>query len=108
MSNQVIYGSVELLQIAEAVAREKNIDRETVILAMEDAIAIAARKKYGAERNIKVDINRKLGDIKITRITDVVELVENEMQQINLADAQARDKNLKIGDQIIDDLPPID
>lgn len=108
MSTQVIYGSVELLQIAEAVAREKNIDRETVIQAMEDAIAIAARKKYGAERNIKVDINRKLGDIKITRITDVVELVENEMQQITLADAQARDKNLKIGDQIIDDLPPID
>jgi transcription termination/antitermination protein NusA len=108
MSNQVIYGSVELLQIAEAVAREKNIDRETVIEAMENAISIAGRKKYGAERNIRVDIHRKTGDIKITRITDVVEVVENEMQQISLADAQARDKNLKVGDQIIDDLPPID
>ena len=108
MSNQVIYGSVELLQIAEAVAREKNIDRETVIEAMENAISIAGRKKYGNERNIKVDINRKSGDIKITRITDVVEVVENEMQQISLADAQEKDKNLKVGDQIIDDLPPID
>ncbi len=108
MANQVIYGSVELLQIAEAVAREKNIDRETVIEAMENAISIAGRKKYGNERNIKVDINRKSGEIKITRVTDVVEVVENEMQQISLADAQEKDKKLKVGDQIIDDLPPID
>lgn len=108
MTNQVIYGSVELLQIAEAVAREKNIDRETVIEAMQDAIAIAARKKYGVERNIRVDINRKSGDIKIARITDVVDVVENEMQQISVEDAQAKNKALKAGDQIVDDLPPID
>lgn len=108
MSNQVIYGSVELLQISEAVAREKNIDRDTVIEAMEDAISIAARKKYGAERNIKVSIDRKSGDIKIFRITDVVEVVENEMQQITLEDAKAKDKSLEIGSQIIDELPPID
>lgn len=108
MSNQVIYGSVELLQIAEAVAREKNIDRETVIEAMENAIAIAARKKYGAERDIKVDINRKSGDIRITRITHVVDVIENEMQQISVEDAQKRDKSLNAGDQIVDELPPID
>lgn len=108
MSTQVIYGSVEMLQIAEAVAREKNIERETVLEAMEDAISIAARKKYGVERNIKVTIDRKNGDIKIFRITDVVEVVENEMQQISLEDAKKKDKTLEIGSQIIDDLPPID
>lgn len=108
MANQVIYGSVEMLQIADAVAREKNIDRETVILAMEEAIEIAGRKKYGAERNIKVEISRKTGEIKLFCITHVVDIVENEMQQISLTEAKKQDASLEIGSEIRIPLPPID
>lgn len=108
MANQVIYGSVEMLQIADAVAREKNIDRETVILAMEEAIEIAGRKKYGAERNIRVEISRKTGEIKLFNITTVVEAVENEMREISLADAKKQDATLEINSEIRIPLPPID
>lgn len=108
MANQVIYGSVEMLQIADAVAREKNIDRETVILAMEEAIEIAGRKKYGAERNIRVEISRKTGEIKLFNITTVVEVVENDMREISLEDAKKQDATLEINSEIRIPLPPID
>lgn len=108
MANQVIYGSVEMLQIADAVAREKNIDRETVILAMEEAIEIAGRKKYGAERNIRVEISRKTGEIKLFNITTVVEIVENDMREISLEDAKKQDATLEINSEIRIPLPPID
>jgi N utilization substance protein A len=112
MSNtQTIYGSAEMLQIAEAVAREKNIDRDTVLEAMEDAIAMAGRKKYGMERRIDANIDRKTGDIKLHRVLEVVEApenVENDLQQISLADAQQRDKKLAVGDLIREELPPVD
>jgi len=106
--HQYVQGSTEMLQIADAVAREKNIDRETVIEALENAIQIAGRKKYGIEQNIQASIDRKSGAISLFRVTDVVELVENDVQQIDLAEAKRRNPALNIGDQIRDELPPID
>ena len=107
---QVIHGSTEMLQIADAVAREKNIEREQVLEAMENAIQIAGRKKYGQEHDIRSEIDRKSGAIKLYRVITVVEAVEpeKEAQQLTLADAKKRDKKLEIGDTIKDELPPID
>src|SRR6185369_8475153 len=101
-------GNTEILQIADAVAREKGIGREQVIEALENAIQVAGRRKYGHEHNIRAEIDRKSGEIKLYRIVDVVETVENEVTQISLAEAKRRDKALEIGSEIRDRLPPID
>jgi len=101
-------GNTEILQIADAVAREKGIGREQVIEALENAIQVAGRRKYGHEHNIRAEIDRKSGEIRLYRITDVVEVVENEVTQITLATAKKRDKALEIGSSIKDPLPPID
>ncbi len=105
---QHIHGSTEMLQIADAVAREKNIDREVVLEAMENAIQIAGRKKYGLEHNIQAEISRKTGAISLFRVTDIVEEVENPAHQITVEDAKKRGLELAVGEQIRDDLPPID
>lgn len=101
-------GNTEILQIAEAVAREKGIGREQVIEALENAVQVAGRRKYGHEHNIRAEIDRRTGEIKLYRILDVVEEVENETTQISLAQAQRKDKTLEIGSEIRDRLPPID
>ena len=72
----------ELLLVADAVAREKNIDREEVLEAMEQAIQKAGRAKYGHEKDIRATIDRKTGDVRLSRWTEVVETVENEETQI--------------------------
>src|SRR5215813_3400221 len=95
-------GNTEILQIADAVAREKGIGREQVIEALENAIQVAGRRKYGHEHNIKAEIDRKSGEIKLYRIVEVVETVENEVTQISLAEAKRRDKSLEIGGEIRD------
>ncbi len=99
---------LELLQIADAVAREKAIDREIVIEAMADAIQKAARSRYGTESNIQVDIDAKTGEIKLTRVLEVVEVVEDYSTEIALMIAQDRDPNVQVGDQVHDPLPPMD
>src|SRR5712672_311658 len=81
---------LELLQIADAVAREKSIDRGIVIAAMEDAIAKAARSRYGAETDVHAEIEPKTGDLRLTRHMLVVETVENSSNQITLEDARKR------------------
>ena len=101
-------GNTEILQIADAVAREKGIGREQVIEALENAIQVAGRRKYGHEHNIKAEIDRKSGAIHLYRVTEVVETVENEITQITLAQAHKKDKTLAIGSEIKDPLPPID
>lgn len=101
-------GNTEILQIADAVAREKGIGREQVIEALENAVQVAGRRKYGHEHNIKAEIDRKSGEIKLYRIIEVVEIIENENTQITLAEAKRRDKSLEIGSEIRDRLPPID
>src|SRR3984893_4637126 len=77
-----------LLQIADAVAREKSIDRGIVIAAMEDAIAKAARSRYGAETDVHAEIEPKTGDLRLTRHMLVVEAVENPSNQITLEGAR--------------------
>ena len=99
---------LELIQVAETVAREKLIDKEDVILAMEDAIQKAARSKYGLERDIRATINRNNGAISIEQYTHVVEKVEEESTQMSLEEALRRDKSLKIGDYHKKALPPFD
>jgi len=98
----------EMLQTADAVAREKGIDREEVLQAMEQAIQKAGRSKYGAELDIRAEIDRTNGDIHLKRFREVVETVENEPAQMALAEAQRRNPEAQVGDFIIDDLPPID
>ncbi|MFP5516684.1 MAG: transcription termination factor NusA [Alphaproteobacteria bacterium] len=99
---------MELLQVADAVAREKNIDRDEVLEAMEQAIQKAGRSKYGHEHDIRARIDRKTGDIHLTRHLEVVEAVENEATQVTLPYAQRRKPGAKIGDFLVDPLPPID
>ncbi|MXN66818.1 transcription termination/antitermination protein NusA [Stappia sp. GBMRC 2046] len=99
---------LELLQIADAVAREKTIDREIVIAAMEDAIQKAARSRYGTETEVRAEINGRTGDIKLQRLLLVVDDVENVSTQISLEDAQARNPNVELGDYIAEPLPPLD
>ena len=99
---------IELLQVADTVAREKGIDREEVLEAMELAIQKAGRSKYGQEHDIRATIDRKTGEIALMRYREVVETVENEATQIAFAGAHKIDPNLKLGDFITDPLPPID
>ncbi|HYC05922.1 MAG TPA: transcription termination factor NusA [Azospirillaceae bacterium] len=99
---------MELLQVADAVAREKNIDREHVLEAMEEAIKKAGRSKYGHEHDIRARIDRKSGDIHLTRYMEVVEAVENEATQVALAQAKRKKPDAKVGDFLVDPLPPID
>ena len=101
----------EIVAVADAVAREKNIDKEDVFTAMEIAIQKAGRTKYGVEHDIRARIDRKTGAIALSRYREVVAndaLIENEAAQIRLVDAHDYDKKLKVGDFIIDPLPPID
>ncbi len=99
---------LELLQVAETVSREKSIDKEEVILAMEEAIQKAARSKYGLERDIRALIDRKNGAINIAQYTEVVEKIENETTQMTLLESDRRNLNLTIGEFFKEDLPPID
>jgi N utilization substance protein A len=116
-------GSTEILQVADAVAREKNIDRNLVLDAMESSVAIAARKKYGHDRTIKSEIDRKTGEIRLFRESEVVsddytppqpeneEEVDNDNAmegKIFLRDALHKKDDAKVGDLIRDPLPPID
>lgn len=99
---------LELLQIADAVAREKSIEKELVIGAMEEAIQKAARSRYGAENDIRVQIDAKTGDTKILRLLHVVEEVENDSTEITLEDAHQRNPAAVVGDFISETLPPFE
>ncbi len=98
----------ELIQMADALAREKDITKADVLDAMEQGISKAGRSKYGPEYDIRTQIDPNTGAIKMARYLTVVEEVEDEFTQIALADAQRKDKSLKLGDEIIDMLPPMD
>ncbi|MBT3333651.1 MAG: transcription termination/antitermination protein NusA, partial [Rhodospirillaceae bacterium] len=107
---QTVVGAnrLELLQIADAVAREKSIDAEIVIEAMEEAIQKAARSKYGMENEIRAEIDRKSGNIGLSRLLEVVEVVENPATEILHREAQGRNPDARVGDLISEALPPID
>lgn len=100
-------GNSELIQIADSVAREKGISRQSVITAMEQAIQVASRRKYGIENDIRVHISPN-GEVIIKRVITVVEEVENPASQITLEDAKSRNPNAIIGFEFEEQLPPID
>ena len=108
MAANLAYGGAELLQIADSVAREKGIQRESVLDAMAQAIQIAGRRKYGHEHNILAEIDNKTGTINLFRAREVVETVEDENTQLTLRDAKKIDPELEVGSVIKDPLPPID
>ena len=100
---------LELLQIADAVAREKSIDKAIVISAMEEAIQKAAASRYGIENNIKAEINSETGSITLMRLLEIVEKVEDFSTQINIEDAKLKNPEAVLGgDPIEEELPPID
>ena len=102
---------LELLRIVDAVAAEKSIDRELIIGSMESAIQKAALTKFGSDNNIEVVIDRESGEIKIQKVLDIVENVEDSARETSLDDAQKnypQIKDLKIGGKVFEELPQID
>ncbi len=99
---------MELLQVADAVAREKNIDRDEVLEAMEQAIQKAGRSKYGLEHDIRAHIDRRTGDIALARYRLVTDEVEDEATQIPLDVARRKKSDAELGEYLVDALPPID
>src|ERR1700761_6358387 len=99
---------IELLQVADQVAREKNIDRDEVVEAMEQAIQKAGRSKYGHEHDIRATIDRRTGEISLKRFREVADPVENEAMQITLADAHLEKPDAALGEFLVEELPPID
>ncbi|MDX2287467.1 MAG: transcription termination factor NusA [Hyphomicrobiaceae bacterium] len=99
---------LELLQIADAVAREKSIDRTIVIQAMEDAIQKAAKSRYGSENDIRCEIDPRTGETRLSRVVTVAETIENDAQQMTLAEARRRKPDAQIGDTFVEPLPPLD
>ena len=99
---------LELLQIADAVAREKSIDREIVIGAMAEAIQKAAKSRYGLDTNIQAEIDPKTGEINLRRLLEVVELVEDYSTQIALELARDKEPAAQIGDFVSEPLPPME
>jgi N utilization substance protein A len=108
MENVATYSPSDLLQVADAVARDKGIDRDEVLQAMEQAIQKAGRSKYGQEYDIRSEIDRKSGQIRLLRFREVAEPVENDATQIPLGEARRFNPDAEVGDFITDPLPPID
>ena len=101
---------LELLQTAEAVAREKNIDANLVVEAMEESLARAAKSRYGAEMDIRVDIDRKTGRATFTRVRTVVGDDELENYQAEFTVDQAREymENPEVGQTFVEVVPPVE
>ncbi|HVA35553.1 MAG TPA: transcription termination factor NusA [Stellaceae bacterium] len=102
------YPRLELLQVADTVARDKGIDRDEVLQAMEQAIQKAGRSKFGQEYDIRAEIDRKSGEIRLMRFREVADPVVNEATQIPLAAAKKINPEAEVGDFLTDPLPPID
>jgi N utilization substance protein A len=98
----------ELLNVADAVAREKGIERDEVLEAMEQAIQKAGRSKYGQENDIRAKIDRSSGEIRLARYVEVAAEVENDATQTTLEEAQRREPSIQVGQFLVDPLPPID
>ena len=101
---------IELLRIAEAVAVEKSIDKEIILTSMETAIQKAAKTRFGADTDIRAIINRESGDISIHKVLKIVDAPENYNTEISLKNAIEKEtkNDFKIGDEILEELPPVD
>ena len=108
MAEAVSANKLELLRVADALAREKGIERDIVVDAIAEAIEKAARTRYGSENNIKADIDRKTGEVRLSRLREVTEDVEDSAVQIDLPAAQNLHDGAQLGDMIAEDLPPIE
>src|ERR1700759_3569823 len=108
MAYGVAANRLELLQIADAVARDKSIDKAVVLGAMEEAMQRAAKARYGSENEIRVNIDAKTGETHVSRYLNVVELVDNDKIEISLEDARRRNPAAQVGDIIAETLPPVD
>ena len=108
MTTGISANKLELVQIADAVAREKGIEVSIVLDAMADAIEKAAKARYGAENDIRVEIDPQTGETRVLRIVTIVETVENDDTELALALAQRDNPDAQIGDTIVDELPPFE
>jgi transcription termination/antitermination protein NusA len=109
MANTAVSANrLELLQIADAVAREKSIDKAVVLEAMEDAITRAAKARYGMENEIRAEIDPRSGETRLNRLLMVVDVIENDATQISLKEASKKNPAAQVGDFIAEPLPPIE
>jgi N utilization substance protein A len=108
MATAISANKAELIAIANSVATEKMIDRAIVIEAMEDAIERAAKNRYGIENDIRAKLDPVTGDLRLWRVVEVVEAVDDYFKQVDLKGAQKIQKDAKVGDFIVDPLPPIE
>lgn len=108
MASAIAANKAELLAIANAVATEKMIDKAIVIEAMEEAIQKSARNRYGAENDIRAKLDPRSGDLRLWRVVEVVDTVEDYFKQVDQAQAQKLQPGAKIGDFIVDPLPAVD
>jgi len=108
MATAVSANRAELLAIAKSVASEKMIDESIVIEAMEEAIQKSARNRYGAENDIRAKLDPQSGDLRLWRVVEVVEEVEDYFKQVNLEQAEKLQPGAALGDFIVDPLPPVD
>ena len=112
MATGISANRLELLQIADAVAREKAIEKEIVIEAIEDAIQKAARNRYGADNDIRAKIDPKTGELELKRVVTVieddVELEEGEVGKLAISEAKLRDKDAFVGKTYEEILPPFE
>jgi transcription termination/antitermination protein NusA len=108
MATPIAANKAELLAIANSVASEKMIDKAIVVEALEEAIQRAARARYGSENDIRAKLDTQTGDLRLWRVVEVVEQVDDYFKQVDLKQAEKLDKNAKIGDFIVDPLPPVD
>lgn len=108
MASAISANRAELLAIANAVATEKMIDKSIVIEAMEEAIQKSARNRYGAENDIRAKLDPRTGDLRLWRVVEVVEEVEDYFKQVDLKAAEKLQPGAKVGDFLVDPLPPVD
>ena len=108
MASAISANRAELLAIANSVASEKMIDKSIVIEAMEEAIQKSARNRYGAENDIRAKLDPRTGDLRLWRVVEVVEHVEDYFKQVDLKQAEKLQKGAQLGDFIVDPLPPVD
>ncbi|PVX28523.1 transcription termination factor NusA [Sphingomonas pokkalii] len=108
MATAISANKAELIAIADSVAKEKLIDKAIVIEAMEDAIQRAAKNRYGVENDIRAKLDPISGDLRLWRVVEVVEQVDDYFKQVDLKGAQKLQKGAKVGDFIVDPLPPIE
>ncbi len=108
MATGVTANRAELIAIANSVASEKMIDKAIVIEAMEDAIQRAARTRYGQEMDIRAKLDPNNGDLRLWRVVEVVEQVDDIYKQVDVKGAQKLQAGAGVGDFLVDPLPPIE